>query len=206
MFSVEDFVLKYGKYTDEEILNVHSNISDYSNEAKIALDKVINGRGGLDSLLKKAESKSILLNEEKRIAKETEYFGKQGIDASFINTVTSSAILSEEKVKEIIDRKYAEVEAEMDNTKIKPRTIVGSIIGGGIASIIGGALWGLQMIYSKRIFYIFFGGLVLLSYYVIKASTNQNEKNNFVFIATIISVIVALLIGQFLYEIFGYQS
>jgi hypothetical protein len=205
MFSVDDFILKFEKYTDEELLNIHSNISGYSNEAQLALDRVINSKGGLESLLKKAESKAILLNEEKRIAKETEDFGKQGIDASFIKTITNSTILSDDKVKEIIDRKYEEVEAEIEDKKIKPRTIIGSIIGGGIASIIGGTFWGLQMIYSKRMFYIFFVGLALLSYYLIKALTKQTKNNTFVFIATIISVILALFIGQLLYEIFGYR-
>lgn len=205
MFSVDDFVLKYKKYTDEELLDINSNILGYSNEAQIALGRVINSKGGLESLLKKAESKAILLNEENRIAKETMDFGKEGIDASFIKTVTSSTILSEEKVKEIIDRKYVEVEAEIEDKKIKPRTIIGSITGGGIASIIGGAFWGLQMIYSKRMFYIFFVGLVLFSYYVIKALTKQTKNNSFVFIATIISIILALFIGQLLYEIVGYR-
>lgn len=205
MFSVDDFVLKYKKYTDEELLDINSNILGYSNEAQIALGRVINSKGGLESLLKKAESKAILLNEENRIAKETMDFGKEGIDASFIKTVTSSTILSEEKVKEIIDRKYVEVEAEIEDKKIKPSTIIGSITGGGIASIIGGAFWGLQMIYSKRMFYIFFVGLVLFSYYVIKALTKQTKNNSFVFIATIISIILALFIGQLLYEIVGYR-
>lgn len=205
MFSVDDFVLKYKEYTDEELLNINSNILGYSNEAQIALGRVINSKGGLESLLKKAESKAILLNEENRIAKETMDFGKEGIDASFIKTVTSSTILSEEKVKEIIDRKYVEVEAEIEDKKIKPSTIIGSITGGGIASIIGGAFWGLQMIYSKRMFYIFFVGLVLFSYYVIKALTKQTKNNSFVFIATIISIILALFIGQLLYEIVGYR-
>ena len=205
MFSVDDFVLKYKKYTDEELLDINSNILGYSNEAQIALGRVIYSKGGLESLLKKAESKAILLNEENRIAKETMDFGKEGIDASFIKTVTSSTILSEEMVKEIIDRKYVEVEAEIEDKKIKPSTIIGSITGGGIASIIGGAFWGLQMIYSKRMFYIFFVGLVLFSYYVIKALTKQTKNNSFVFIATIISIILALFIGQLLYEIVGYR-
>ena len=205
MFSVDDFVLKYEKHTDEELLNIHSEISGYCNEAQIALDKVINRKGGLENLLKKAESKAILLNEEKRIAKETEHLGKQGIDASFIKTITNSTILSEEKVKEIIDREYEEVEAEIEDKKIRPRTIIGSIIGGGIASIIGGTLWGLQMIYSERMFVIFFIGLGLLSYSLINALTKQTKNNSFVFIATIISVILSLFIGQLLYEIFGYQ-
>ncbi len=203
MFSVDDFILQYEKYTDGELLNIHANISGYSDEAQIALGRVINSKGGLESLLKKAELNAILLKEEKRIAQETEHFGKQGIDASFIKTVTVSNILPEEKVKEIIDKKYVEVEAEIEDKKIKPRTIIGSIIGGGIASIIGGIFWGLQMIYSNRMFYIFFVGLGLISYYLIKVFTNQTKNNIFVFIATIVSVIVALFIGQLLYDIFG---
>lgn len=206
MFSVEDFISKYEKYSDEELMEINSGIDGYSKEAEKALAIVIDRKGGMDRLLKSLERKKIIRNEIKRIAKETHELGSQGIDSSFIKTVTSSAILSAGEVKEIIDNKYVEVEAAIQDKKINSRTIVGSIAGGGIASVIGGTLWGLQMIYSKRIFYIFFPGLFIISYAIIKVLTKQSQKNKVVLIATIISVILSVIIGQLLYEIIGYQE
>ena len=98
------------------------------------------------------------------------------------------------------------MQLEVEDKKIKLRTVVGGIIAGGVASIIGGILWGLQMIYSGRIFYIFFFGLIILCYGLIKIATRQTGRNTFILIATIISIILAILIGQLLYEIIGYQK
>ena len=204
MLSVSDFVSKYEKYNDQELHDVYLNIEGYSNEAKEALNIVLEKKGGLESIVKRLEEKQVIDNEIKRIAKETAELGEQGIDSSFIKTTTSSKILSAEKVNEIIDKQFIEVENHLEDKKIKPRTIVGSVIGGLIASLIGGVLWGLQLIYSGRIFYLLAIGLALLCYGIISAATKQSKKNSVVLIATAISIILAVLLGQLLYEIIGY--
>jgi hypothetical protein len=206
MFTTKDFVAKYEDYTDEELIDIHHKMADYSQEAQEALKIVIQNKGGQEELEKRLEEKQILANEVGRIAKETAEFGSKGIDASFIKKMTNSDILSPEAVDQIIDNQYSVVQLELEDKKIKPRTVFGSLIGGMIASLVGGVLWGLQMIYSKRIFYILFIGLVLLCYGIIKISTKQSKKNSVVLIATIISVILALIIGQLLYEIIGYRE
>jgi hypothetical protein len=206
MFTIKDFVAKYEDYTDEELIDIHHKMADYSQEAQEALKIVIQNKGGLEALVKRLEEKQILANEVGRIAKETAEFGSKGIDVSFIKKMTNSDILSAEAVDQIIDNQYSVVQLELEDKKIKPRTVFGSLIGGAIASLVGGVLWGLQMIYSKRIFYILFVGLVLLCYGIIKISTKQSKKNSVVLIATIISVVLALLIGQLLYEIIGYRE
>jgi hypothetical protein len=206
MFTIKDFVDKYEDYTDDELIGIYHKMGDYSEEAQEALKIVIQNKGGLEALVKRLEEKQILANEVGRIAKETAEFGSKGFDASFIKKMTNSAILSPEAVDQIIDNQYSVVQLELEDKKIKPRTVFGSLIGGAIASLIGGVLWGLQMIYSKRIFYILFIGLVLLCYGIIKISTKQSKKNSVVLIATIISVVLALIIGQLLYEIIGYRE
>lgn len=205
MLSIADFISKYENYTDEELFEVHSNITTYSNEAKEALTIVIAKNGGLENLQKRLDEKKIITNEIQRINREVAQLNVPGNDVSFLKILISSNILPSEKVNEIIDNKFSEIVLEEEDKKIKPRTILGSIFGGGIASIIGGVLWGLQMIYSNRIFVIFLIGLVLLCYGIIKFSTRQSKRNTVVVIATVIAVIVALLVGQALYEIIGYQ-
>lgn len=206
MLSISDFIKKYETYTDEELYEIYLNQEGYSDEARKALEIVLEKKDGLDSLLKRLEEKSIVEKEIRRIKKETSQLGSKGIDSAFIKSTTTSEILSSEKISEIIDNKYAEVEHELNDKKVNPKTIVGSIIGGLVASIIGGTLWGLQMIYSQRIFYILGIGLVLLCYGIIKLLTKQSKNNTVVLIATIISVVLALFLGQFLYQIFGYQD
>lgn len=206
MLSTADFVQKYESYTDEELHAVYLNQAGYSDEAIKALEIVLENKGGLDALLKRLEEKHIVEKEIHRIRKETAELGSKGIDSSFIKSTTASGILSPEKVNEIIDSQYAEVERALDDKRIKPRTIAGSIIGGLTASIIGGILWGLQMIYSNRIFYILGIGLALLCYGIIKLATRQSKNNIVVLVASIISIALAVFFGEMLYAIYGYQG
>ena len=64
----------------------------------------------------------------------------------FLKKIITSDVLSSEKAHEIIGNKIVEIRVEEEDKKIKPSTVIGSIFGGGIASLIGGVLWGLQMI------------------------------------------------------------
>jgi hypothetical protein len=206
MFSKEELLLKYDGYSDDELFEVYSELENYSDEAKDALNKIILRRGGLERLLTDQKEKQIISAEIERINNEVQKFYAPDVDISFLKKLITSDILSADKLNQIIDIKYSELEKELEDKKIKPQTLSGSIIGGIIAGIIGGVLWGLQMIYSKRIFTILFLGLILLCYGIIKLSTKQSHKNKVVLIATIIATIIALLIGQLLYEIVGYNG
>jgi len=206
MFSVDDLVSKYQEYTDEELVEIRGNIGSYSMEAQEALNIVISNKGGQEKLLQRLEEKMKIVNEIQRIENETQKLAAGGTDVSFLKKMIYSDYLTTEKVHEIIDNKIAENRLHEEDKEIKPRTIIGSIVGGGIASFIGGVLWGLQMIYSKKIFAILFIGLVLLCYGIISISTKQSKKNNVVVVATVISTLAALLIGQLLYRIFGYKG
>lgn len=206
MFSVEDFLLKYEKYTDDELFEMYSHMDDYSGEAKEAFNIILSRKGGLEYLKNQQNEKRIISDEIHRIREEVRKLSNPEIDVSFLKRIITSDILSPEKLNEIIDNTHSEEEAEREDKKIKPRTVLGSIIGGSIASVLGGVLWGLQLIYSNRIFVILFVGLILLCYGIIKLSTKQSNKNAVVLISTVISVIIAVLIGQLLYEIIGYKG
>jgi uncharacterized membrane protein HdeD (DUF308 family) len=119
---------------------------------------------------------------------------------------TKSDILSQEELHEIVDDEYAVVENELEDKKITGKTIAGSILGGGIAAIVGGILWSLQLIFSGRIYYLLFVGLILLCYGIIKGITRQSKNNMAVFIATAVSVVLACAIGWFIYSIIGYRE
>jgi len=200
MFTTQDFVAKFEHYTDEELMEIHSNLTGYSQEAQEALNIVIGNKGGLDALVQRLKKKQIVEKEAHRIRKETSAFGSKGIDVSFIKEVTSSDILPADKVAEIIESGFAEAEIEREDKKIKARTIIGSLIGTVIASVVGGVLWGLVMIYAPTIsIYItllLLIGLTLLCYMIIKVSTKQTKRNIIVLIATIISIILAIFIGS----------
>ena len=206
MFTVQDFVAKYKNYTDEELYGLNSTISDYSDEAREALEIVLQKKGGLETIVKALQSKKIITDEIRRITKETIELGGKGTNVEFLKTLIKSNILPEEQVHTIIDLKFAEIEAAEKDRRITPKTILGSVIGSVIASVIGGILWGLQLIYSHRIFFILGLGLILLCYGIIKLTTRQSKENTAVFIATLIAVLLSLAIGGLLYKSIGYRG
>ena len=71
MFTVQDFISKYENYTDDELMNIYSNIAGYSPEAHDALNHVINERGGQDAFLNRLQEKRKAQNEVDRIREET---------------------------------------------------------------------------------------------------------------------------------------
>jgi hypothetical protein len=206
MLTQEDFILKFDSYTDEELYMVHAEIDNYSIDAQKALEIVLQKKGGLDGVIERLKEKKALLEEYRRIEKEVTAFTAGGSDFSLIKTLVKSDKLTQDQLNDTVQSAYAKAVKEAEDRKINPRTIWGSIIGGGIASIIGGILWGLQIIFSHRIFYIFIIGLALLNYGIIKILTRQSKNNNVVLIATAISIIVAILIGMLLYQIAGYRG
>lgn len=62
------------------------------------------------------------------------------------------------------------------------------------------------MIYSGHIFYLFAVGLVIISYGFIKFFTKQSKNNIVVLILTVASVFYALILGFYIYQMFGYRG
>jgi hypothetical protein len=199
----EDFIIQYENASDEELYQIYIKREDYTEEAKEAVELAINKRGGIEELEQRLLQRQTLKNEEERIIKETSKLYASGSDLGFIKKMITSEILTEENVNQIIRSKIAVLRMEEEDKKIKPRTVFGGLVGGVIASIVGGILWGLQMIQMHRIFLLLLVGLVLLSYGIIKLLTRQSKRNTVVLISTVISVIAALVIGRLLFEIFG---
>jgi hypothetical protein len=109
------------------------------------------------------------------------------------------------ELERLIEEVSESIQSEEADLKVSSRTIFGGLFGGFIGGTIGGILWGLQMVFSKHIFYIFGFGLVILSYAFIRLFTKQSKKNIVILVMTCISVLYALFLGQVIYEIFdGY--
>lgn len=51
MLTVEDYIKKYKDYNDKEIYELYETLDNYSEDEKRALYKVIEERGGLDTIL-----------------------------------------------------------------------------------------------------------------------------------------------------------
>ena len=203
MFSVQEFALKFETYDDVEMFEIYSNWDNYSDEAKEAFNIVVSKNGGVENLLTRVAERQKLLNEANKIKKAAFELSMSGSDSSFAKGVITSDHLSPDKVNEIIDSTFYVVEQEKEDIKIKPRTIYGSLLGGAIASVVSGCLWGALLIYSERVLVMMLIAPALICYWIVKAFTKQSRKNIVILIATIVAICVGLLIGQILLDIIG---
>lgn len=203
MLTTSEFISKYEVYSDVELYEVYLSIGEYSEEAKEALAIVIKNRGGIDKIKATVQKKQSILHEENRIGSEVDRLGKEGVDIEFLKKLITSDILSVDDTHKIIETRFTQLQKHKEDIEIKPRTIMGSILGGGIASIVGGILHGIFMIQTHRIMIILVIGQVILSYSLIRLCTKQSKNNSGVFIATILSVMLAFAISQIIFQMFA---
>lgn len=203
---LNELVERYSQYSDTELMKVYLNKNKYTDDAKQALDIVIEKKGGIqsfteryDKIVEKEMEKSMIKNDAAKL-----YLN--GMTKNDINHALTSEILVSDEIQQIIEATSTEIEATKRDLEIKPSTIIGSILGGIIGGTTGGILWGIQIMYSGHIFYIFTIGLGIISYGFIKFFTKQSRNNIAVFSITILSVIYALILGFYIYELFGYHG
>lgn len=204
MPTLEEIIERYQQYSDEELTEVYSKIGEYTNEAKEALEIVIKEKGGIESLKERIEKQLEIEREVSRIKVEITKLLNQGRNSFEIKENIKLNNITTIHLDKIIVEVSTKFEQEKADKQINPRTILGGIIGGVIGGTIGGILWGVQMVYSNHMVFIFLIGLAILSYAFIRLFTRQSKKNKIVLVLTAVSVIYALILGQIIFEIFGY--
>jgi membrane-associated HD superfamily phosphohydrolase len=206
MLTIKDFVVKYETYSDEELYDVHHNLENYSEAAAKALNIVLEKKGGLGSLIQRLEAKAIITNEKRRIANEAAKLGLNGVDAPFIKNTTTSTILSKEELHDIIETNVEKAELIVEDKKVTSETIMKSILGCALASLVGGAFACLQFLYFGATSHILVGGMGLICYVVVKFVTKKSYNNSAVILASFVAIILSYLIGSLAFSIFGYMG
>ncbi|MDN4013100.1 hypothetical protein QX233_11550 [Chryseobacterium gambrini] len=126
---LDELIERYSKYSDSELMNVYLNSNGYTEDAKKALETVVEERGGF-SALKERYYKLVEKEEEKRrVHHEANQLYKKGNTKNDINSIIHSEILSREEVQEITDLVSSRIEAEKKDVEIKTSTYIGSILG-----------------------------------------------------------------------------
>lgn len=107
MLFAKDFITAYEKFTDEELVHIHSIINSYSKEAQKALDVVLKNKGGIEAVLGRVEEKQRIAAEVERISNAVKTQGNAA-DSQFIKKMITSSFLPEDKVMDIIENRYVE--------------------------------------------------------------------------------------------------
>lgn len=203
---LEELIERYSQYSDGELMTVYLNRDGYTEEAKKALETVVDRKGGIRALQDRYQLITEKEDEKSRIREEIAQLYNEGLTQNDIVSSLNSPILSVEELRQITEEIVALLELKKKDEKITSGTVVGSFLGGAIGGTVGGILWGVQMIYSGRMFFIFVLGLAIISYAFIKFFTKQSRNNIVVFAVTVMSVIYAVVLGAFIYDLFGYHG
>lgn len=203
MPTIEEITEKYENYSDEKLLEVFNAIDQYTEDGKTALNIVLKKRGGIGAIKLNLERQEEIEKEVLRIKFEIKELINRGRNKVEIREKIQTKNIDSLELERLIEEVSESIQSEEADLKISPRTIFGSIVGGFVGGTIGGILWGLQMVFSKHIFYIFGFGLVILSYAFIRLFTKQTKKNILILVMTCISVLYALFLGQLIFDIFG---
>ena len=186
----------YGKYSDEDLVEAYSTMVDYSGKPNAEMLKAIDDRGGLEKFLNDIEFKKKHQSEIGRIRKQVEEFCKNGATLETLKDAIKSDTLSENEVDNVVQKKCAEYQFHVSNTKITAKTIYGSLIGFVIGTILG----SLFLILA----YWFFTTLILfpivltyiICYFTIKFFTKQSRSNAVVFVASFLATIASMLLAS----------
>jgi hypothetical protein len=204
MLTLQDFETKYEKYSDEELFSLIKNKDEYNEVAQEALDNVLAKKGGIDTIINRLEAKAVIEEEKKKLTKEITLLSRNGVDASFIKKTTHSAILSSQQLEDLIEINVLKAEAHVEDLKVNGDTISKSVIGFGLASLIGGAFASLQYLYLGATHILLIIGLALVCYAKVKLVTKKSYNNTAVLIASFLAFLFSNIIGYVALSIFGF--
>ncbi len=193
--------MNYSKYSNTELLESYTTALDYSGQADKDLVAEIDKRGGTDALKKSVSEQNAVPDEIRRINKLVFSLYKDNPDPDQIKSSISSDLLTTEQLNYIIDLAINGIAQDMKDTSINSRTIIGSVIGVIISSLIGAGLWCYSIIQTGKMYYILTLGILLISYVFIRLLTRQSKNNVLVFIATFVSAFIAIPLGLWFYKL-----
>ena len=164
MPTIEEITEKYENYTDEKLLEVYNTIDQYTDDGKTALNIVLKKRGGIEAIKLNLKNQAEIENEIKRIKFEIKELVNRGRSKVEIKEKIVIKNIKNLELERLIEEVSESIQSEEADLKVSSRTILGSLFGGFIGGTIGGILWGLQMVFSKHIFYIQKGNCSKIQY------------------------------------------
>jgi hypothetical protein len=206
MPTIQQLVDKYKNYSDEDLFEVYSMISEYSEEAKEALEIVLNNKGGIDKLRERIEDRHKIEDEFSRLTDQTYELISLGLNDNDIKQELIYTFHTPDQIDDLIISTRNKFNQEVSNQKIKPRTVFGGLVGGAIGGIIGGIIWGMHLVYAERIILFLSVVPIVINYSLIKFFTKQSWKNIAVLLITILASIFAFLLGNIIFDFVGLKE
>jgi phosphate starvation-inducible membrane PsiE len=186
--------MNYKKYSDADLIESYSSMLAYTGKASDEILSEIEARGGLDKFLKQIEYKKRLDKERARITVEIRKQMDGNLRFETIQNLITSTLIDEESLKELIELKYNEYQAIRNDRSVNSKTILGSILGIIIGGLLGFGFYCLLIYFFQSIFYFPIVGVYLICYFTIRFITKQSRNNILIFIASLFSTILAVVL------------
>lgn len=187
----------YEKYTDEELIVAYNDMMDYSGKISPDMEKIIAERGGIDNFKKLVSDKKKFNTEKARIKKEVNSLTTLETDIDFIKKLVSSEILTNEDLEIVITKTFHDCQSTLSNKRITTDTIVRSIVGLLIASVLGAVLWSCSILFLKKIYFPILIPIYVFNYFIIYLFTRKTRSNVVVFIASVLAIIGSIVMGWY---------
>lgn len=185
----------YSKYDSLELYNLYLTIDGYTDDAKTALNLIIEERGGVEQIKLAAENIINKNKEKNNIKYKVELYDLKTTSVEYVFNQLQSDILNNEELLEIVIAvKKNQDEKELDE-KVTTKTIIGSLIGMLIGGVLGGIYLCLIFIYSSEIRFFLFVPIPFISYGFIWIFTKQSRENAVVAGFTAASIVLAIVIA-----------
>ncbi|MBK9485156.1 MAG: hypothetical protein IPO01_08040 [Chitinophagaceae bacterium] len=194
----------YKNYKDEDIIRAYSTMMSTSGEINPDLANAIQNRGGIDYFKRIMELRKSQPLEISRLQNEVQSLTTPETNYDFVRNLISSKYLSVDDLNIFVKRVFDEQRASLIDKAITQTTIVKSLTGLIFGSIFGTLFWWGILYIFKQPFIFVIPVVFMIGYFIIKRISKQSFKNPVVLVASVLSAIISLVAGQFLF--FGFNS
>ncbi|MBL0145983.1 MAG: hypothetical protein IPP48_09640 [Chitinophagaceae bacterium] len=194
----------YKNYKDEDIIRAYSTMMSTSGEITSDLANAIQNRGGIDYFNRIMELRKSQPLEISRLQNEVQSLTTSETSYDFVRNLISSKYLSMDDLNIFVKRIFDEQRASLFDKAVTQNTIVKSITGLILGSILGTLFWWGILYLFKQPFIFVIPVVFMISYFIIKNISKQSSKNPVVLLASILSALISLVAGHFLF--LGFNS
>ena len=203
MPSVSELQEQYREFDDLQLYATHQNKEGYSVEGQEALDLEVNNRGGERDLKLRVAQILFLNDERKRVRIYARSAVANGLSKAEMIKEIHFEHLTNEEIEGLLDIEIEIANAAIEDVKVKPKTIYGSLLGICIGSLIAAPVWAGQLILGGTIMIFIVLGVGFMNFFIIKSITGQSENNVVVVLASAIAFIVGAGLGFLIFQIVG---
>lgn len=189
----------YKNYKDEDIIRAYSTMMSTSGKITSDLANAIQNRGGIDYFKRIIELRKSQPDEISRLQNEVLSLTTAETDYTFVRNLISSKHLSVDDLDIFVKRVFSEQRSSQIDRAITKTTFVKCLTGLLMGSISGTIFWWGVLYIFKQPFIFVIPIVFMIGYFIIKTISKQSFKNPVVFIASLLSAIISLVTGHFLF-------